>query len=143
MAKTSRKGRKAQPSAEAKSGIMRGLPRWVQDHAREARRGAKTPLQVVQRWGGMLDGVLGRYLAGLEADAALEMGADWEGLARTITPLAEARRKMAATEAELTPRGGDGAHITHDLPGAGPGMWQGPAETTIATVTGDGGDETE
>lgn len=140
MARTSRAGRKSaqpsKPAAKKRASLLDGLPKWVQTHARTARRGAKLPLDVVRRWGGMLDGVLGEYLSRVDGDMVLEGGPDWEGIARTITPLAEARRKMAATEAELTPRNADGGHITHDL-GDGPGMWQGSSTGGILEVTGD------
>lgn len=121
MPKT-RKGSKSAPAPKGRPGrkpaLLAGLPDWIQSHARESRRGAKTPSEVVQRWGGVLDGILGRYLKAVDEDALLlsptdgEDGANWEGLVRVVTPLAEARRKMAATEAELQPRSYDRVEVT-------------------------------
>lgn len=115
MPKT-RKGRKAdadapKPDKPRRGALLSGLPRWVQDHARKARDSAKTPSEVVQRWGGVLDGILGAYMESVEDDRKLEGGVNWEGLTRVVGPLAEARRKMAATEAELQPRSYDRVEV--------------------------------
>jgi hypothetical protein len=92
----------------------------------------------------MLDGVLGRYMETATEDMALDGGLNWDGLVKVVTPLAEARRKMAATEAELQPRSYDRVEVVvvGGLPGEA--IWTTEHEdedgAAVATISGDDND---